>query len=67
MAVDGAIEGGRDYASLLPESVELTVEGQRVRVVKLETLAALKRGSRSPKDQLVVAMIEQALRTRDRG
>ncbi|MFO0582408.1 MAG: hypothetical protein U0229_09065 [Anaeromyxobacter sp.] len=63
----GAIEGGRDYASLLPESVELTVEGQRVRVVKLETLAALKRGSRSPKDQLVVAMIEQALRTRDRG
>lgn len=58
----GAIEGGRGYDDLLPESVEILVEGQRVRVVRLETLADLKRGSTSVKDRLTLAIIEDALR-----
>ncbi len=32
----GAVEGGRDYTSLLPEAITVTVEGQPVRVVRLE-------------------------------
>lgn len=62
----GAIEGGRDYASLSPETVELAVEGQRVRVVRLETLADLKRGSARPKDRLTLAVLEETIR-RQRG
>jgi hypothetical protein len=57
----GAIEGGRDFDGLLPESVEIQVEGQRVRVVRLRTLAELKRGSSSAKDRLTLAIIEDTL------
>jgi len=58
----GAIEGGRDYDSLLPDAVEISVEGQRVRVVKLATLADLKRGGTAAKDRLVLAILEETLR-----
>jgi hypothetical protein len=60
----GAIEGGRGFESLLPESVSVEIEGQRVRVVRLETLAELKRGSTSAKDRLVLAILEDTLRRR---
>ncbi len=62
----GAIEGGRDYASLLPESVAVAVEGQAVRVVRLETLAALKRGATGAKERLVLEILEETLRRRGR-
>jgi hypothetical protein len=58
----GAIEGGRGYESLRPDSVNLQVEGQSVRVVRLRTLADLKRDARSPKDRLVLAILEDTLR-----
>jgi hypothetical protein len=58
----GAIEGGRGYEGLLPESVTVAVEGQRVRVVRLETLAELKRGATGAKEQLVLAILEDTLR-----
>jgi hypothetical protein len=60
----GAIEGGRDYASLLPETVTIDVEGKPVRVVRLETLADLKRGASGPKERLVLALLEDTLRRR---
>jgi hypothetical protein len=60
----GAIEGGRGYESLRPESVEVAVEGQRVRVVRLETLVDLKRGAASAKDRLVLGVLEDTLRRR---
>jgi len=60
----GAIEGGRDYASLLPDSVAVEVEGQAVRVVRLEALAELKRGAAGAKAQLVLAILEETLRRR---
>ena len=62
----GAIEGGRDYASLLPESVAVLVEGQTVRVVRLETLADLKRGASGAKERLVLAILEETIRRRGR-
>ncbi len=63
----GAIEGGRDYRSLLPEAVTVTVEGQPVRVVRLEALAELKRGSTDPKGLLTLAILEETLRRRGGG
>jgi hypothetical protein len=60
----GAIEGGRDYPSLLPEAVTVLVEGQPVRVVRLETLADLKRGATGAKERLVLAILEETLRHR---
>ena len=60
----GAVEGGRGYESLRPETIEVQVEGQRVRVVQLETLAELKRGATNPKDRLVLAILEDTLRRR---
>ena len=60
----GAIEGGRGYESLLPEAVTVEVEGQRIRVVRLEALAELKRGASSAKDRLVLAILEDTIRRR---
>ncbi len=62
----GAIEGGRDFVSLTPEAVTVEVEGQPVKVVRLEALADLKRGSSGPKAQLVLAILEETLRRRGR-
>lgn len=58
----GAIEGGRDYPSLLPDSVTVTVEGKPVRVVRLETLAELKRGALDAKGQLTFAILDEMVR-----
>jgi len=58
----GAIEGGRGYDDLLPDSVTIEVEGQRVRVIRLRTLADLKRGATSAKDRLVLAILEETIR-----
>jgi hypothetical protein len=58
----GAIEEGRDYPSLLPEAVTVSVEGHPVRVVRLETLADLKRGAVDPKGRLTFAILEETLR-----
>jgi hypothetical protein len=63
----GAIEGGRGYQSLLEETVTVEVEGQRVRVVRLEALADLKRGATSAKDRLVLAILEDTVRRRRGG
>jgi hypothetical protein len=62
----GAIEGGRDFGSLLLDSVTIEVASQRVRVVRLETLAELKRGATGPKERLVLAILEDTLH-RQRG
>lgn len=60
----GAIEGGRGYESLLPETVTVAVEGQPVRVVRIETLADLERGATGAKDRLVLAILDDTLRRR---
>lgn len=58
----GAIEGGRGFADLVPESTTIKVGGAPVRVLRLSALAELKRGSKAPKDQLTLAVLEETLR-----
>ena len=62
----GAIEGGRGYEELLPTAIDIPMGNQTVRVLGLETLAELKRGSTSAKDKLTLVVLEEALR-RGRG
>jgi hypothetical protein len=58
----GAIEGGRGYDDLVPESVAVEVEGERVKVLRLRMLAELKGGATSAKDQLSLAVLEETIR-----
>lgn len=63
----GAIEGGRGYDDLVPESVVVEVEGKRVKVLRLRMLAELKRGATSAKDQLSLAVLEETIRRAGAG
>jgi len=58
----GAIEGGRVYDDLVPDSVTVEVEGKPVRVLGLRMLAELKRGATTSKDRLSLAVLEETLR-----
>lgn len=58
----GAIEGGRDYDALLPLSRQIDLSGHLIRVLGLEAIIELKRGSTRVKDQLVVPVLEETLR-----
>jgi hypothetical protein len=63
----GAIEGGRGWAELEPAAARIQVQGHEVRVVRLETLAELKRGATSTKDRFVLAILEDLIRRRSGG
>ncbi len=58
----GIIEGGRSYEELAPSAVAIAVAGATVRVLRLATLAVLKRGSTAPKDRLALAILEETIR-----
>lgn len=58
----GAIEGGRDYDSLLPSSQRIEISGHPVYVLSLATLIELKRGSTRLKDQLALPVLEETLK-----
>lgn len=60
----GAIEGGRNYETLVPSSVTVQIEGHSLRVLSLEMLTELKRGSSDPKDRLRLPVLEAALKKR---
>lgn len=60
----GAIEGGRDYDALLPNSQHVEISGHTVHVLDLATLIELKRGSTRLKDQMVLPVLEETLRQR---
>ena len=57
----GAIEGGADYAALLPHARAVELRGHTVRVLELAKLADLKRSSTRPKDILTLSLIEQTI------
>jgi hypothetical protein len=61
----GAIEEGRDYDELVPLSVEVDLDGYRMRVLGLGTIVAIKRASRHPKDRLALPILEATLRRRE--
>ena len=60
----GAIEGGRDYDALLPDSNEIDLGGHRVRVLDLAAIVAIKRTSTRPKDMMMLSVLEETLRRR---
>jgi predicted nucleotidyltransferase len=60
----GTIEGGRGYDDLVASAVTVQLHGHPVKVLALETLALLKRGATSPKDQRTLAILEETLRRR---
>jgi len=62
----GTIEDGMGYDDLVPLSVEVPLDGHPLRVLGLETIVRLKRGSTAPKDRLALPVREETLR-RSRG
>jgi hypothetical protein len=60
----GAIEGGRDYDALLPNSRTLEIDGRLVRLLDLATIVELKRTSTRLKDQRMLPILEETLRRR---
>ena len=56
---------GRDYDALLPRSIEIGLGERRLRVLDLEMLVELERGSTRRKDKLMLPVLEAALRRRD--
>lgn len=60
----GAIEEGRGFDSLLEDTEEIDFRGRRLRVLKLETLVALKRHSEHPRDRHRLPLFEEVLRQR---
>lgn len=60
----GAIEGGRDYDTLLPSSHQIEIAGHPVHVLGLAMLIELKRGSTRLKDQLALPILEETLEQR---
>jgi predicted nucleotidyltransferase len=62
----GEIEGHRSYDDLLGHTLAISLSGRDVRVLSLEMLVQLKRGSTHPKDRQMVPILEAALK-RKRG
>lgn len=60
----GAIEQGRDYDALLPDTIDLELSGRRVRILDLATIVELKRMSTRPKDRQMLPILEATLARR---
>jgi predicted nucleotidyltransferase len=56
------IEEGRGFEELVTDTVEIEFQGFKVYVLSLETIVALKRGSKDPKDQYRLKLLEETLR-----
>ena len=57
-----AIEQGRGFDALLEDTIAIEFQGHTIRVLSLETIVALKRGSKDPKDQYRLLILEETLR-----
>jgi hypothetical protein len=58
----GAIEGGRSFDDLLPDAVEIDLRGSAIKVLSLAAIVRHKRSSSHAKDQLMLPVLEEALR-----
>ena len=56
------IEKGHGYEELVPNSAEIEFRGYKIRVMNLETMIELKRGSGHPKDLWRLPILEETLR-----
>ncbi|WAC07527.1 MAG: hypothetical protein OS130_15130 [Thermodesulfobacteriota bacterium] len=55
------IEKGRGFEELLPHTVAIEFRGHKVYVLSLDTIVELKRGSKDPKDQYRLPILEETL------
>jgi hypothetical protein len=60
----GAIEEGRTYEALLPDTVAIDVAGRTISVLSLQAMVQLKRNSVHSKDKLRLPIFEAILRSR---
>jgi len=58
----GAIEKGLGFDELLPSAIEIEFQGYPTHILNLETMVALKRGSKIPKEQYQLQIYEETLR-----
>ena len=58
----GSIEKGLGFGELLPSAIEIKFQGYPTYILNLETLVALKRGSKIPKEQYQLQIYEETLR-----
>lgn len=58
----GEIESGLSFDDLLPDTVSVELAGTPVRVLSLSAIVRNKRQSTHPKDQQVLAVLEETLR-----
>jgi hypothetical protein len=64
----GSIAGGRDYAALLPHTVELALdETLWIRILDLATLIVTKQEAGREKDKLVLPILRRTLEEINRG
>jgi predicted nucleotidyltransferase len=56
------IEGGRAYEDLLEHTVEIAFRGRTIRVLNLEMIVQLKKGSTDPKDLQRLPVLEETLK-----
>ena len=61
------IEKGRGFEELLPHTVAIEFRGHKVYVLSLDTIVELKRGSKDPKDQYRLPILEETLRQMRKG
>lgn len=57
----GTIDDDKGYEALLPRTVEVVVQGRRLRVLHLRELIAIKRRAGRPKDLAVIPYLESTL------
>jgi hypothetical protein len=58
----GEIEEQRDFDVLLPDTIEIDIRGNPVRLLTLQKIVEIKRASTHPKDQRMLPLLEEALR-----
>jgi hypothetical protein len=58
----GSIEKGLGFDELLPSAIEIEFQGYPTYILNLETMVALKRGSKIPKEQYQLQIYEETLR-----
>jgi hypothetical protein len=57
----GTVGEDRDYASLLPHTIEVELEGAKIRVLDLETLIQIKEQCGREKDMAVLPVLRRTL------
>ena len=57
----GAIDGGRSYEDLLPDSISIELEGRAFRFLQLREVLAIKKRAGRPKDLAAIPYIESTI------